>query len=224
MSIRITLAAAAVIAAGTLIGCAQSEPQPTVPTDSASSPSAEAPTPTPTSPAVKPDLEDLVLTTEGLGDLAIGAPVPDAAQPLALVAFDPEYSCYPTNGAWLSTYESAPLLGTFVIRTENFEPSGAIDWILVNSPLIKSDRGVGAGDSRDAVLAAYPEAQQLPDGNPYVDLYAATGTLGMLLFEIATADSEEYPPHELLWMRTVSVDYPDIYPVANSGAGGPCEA
>ena len=226
MSTPFAFAAVAIVAAGLLVGCAPSTSGPAAPIDSTSSPSAEIPppAPAPTPTPVKPALDGLVLTTEGLGNLAIGAPVPDVAQPLALVAFYPEYGCYQPNGAWLSTYESPPLLTTFVIRTENFEPSAEIDWILVKSPLIKSDRGIGAGDSRDAVLAAYPEAQQLPDSHPYVDLYSVTGTRGMLLFEISTADSEEYPPDELLWLRTVSVDYPYIYPIANSGAGGPCEA
>ncbi len=170
-------------------------------------------------PPSRPDESDLVLTSEGLGYLKIGDPVPEMESAVAIVELDPDYPCYPPTGAWLTTYHD----DAFVIRTENAVPSAAVDWILVKSTDIGTDRGIHVGDTREVVLAAYPEASESAQSGGDIDLYIATGDRGMLLFEFATS-AGEYPVDQLLWIRALDVDYPFVYPIANTGAGGPCES
>ena len=67
-------------------------------------------TPTPTPEPTKPALSELVLTTEGLGDLVVGEPAPDTDPELALVEWDP-VNCV-VEGSGLS--EGDPGAGSWV--------------------------------------------------------------------------------------------------------------
>ncbi|MFT4285574.1 MAG: hypothetical protein QM598_12140, partial [Protaetiibacter sp.] len=77
------LAVPLVVAALALSACA-SDPEPAGSTPPPAASQTPSPTPTPTRPA----LDELVLTPEGLGDIRIGQPVPDADPALAIVTWN----------------------------------------------------------------------------------------------------------------------------------------
>lgn len=167
-----------------MAGCAQ----PVVESDP--TPSVTTPTPTPTPTPARPALADLVLTPEGLGNLAIGeAPVEDPAT--AMVTFDPvrcvapEYGIEagdPRAGGWApdASYAESTLWGESAFQVF---VDGTLQRLEVYGSTIPTSGGLHIGDPSSAVLAAHPEAQ-LVLSNYISELYVVHGTAGDLSIEV----------------------------------------
>ena len=223
----------AIVALFVLAGC--SADSPAVPSRSASSIPTSAssiPTPTPTASAPpddsKPELGDLRLSTEGIGYLRMGESIPTRDTTTAMVVWNTR-ACNESHdeadrGAWLNTYndEAQDLL---VVRTADFTEDAPLAWILIETPLIPTDRGVRVGDSRSAVLAAYPDAVEFSPAFPRDDIhmYVLRGIRGTMVFEFATTGSTGYPLDELLWLRVLDVMDDHVGSIANTGNGGACD-
>ena len=141
------------ISALLLTGCEQSAG-----TGSTAAPS-ETPTPTATPEAPdpsKPDLEDLTLSTEGLGDLKIGLKPPTDNPAVNLATFDAN-ACQAEGlpGIWTATYpdidEGFGLKAPFAIQTTG----DALTRIDINTQQIFTDTGIHIGSSLDEVLGVY---------------------------------------------------------------------
>lgn len=221
-----------------LVGCSSTStagPGPAQPTSSASPSVSASPTPTADAP---PELSSLTLTTEGLGSLVIGSPVPDQDSPASLVTWDAEYcEGLPTPdgnwaGAFVPAYPQAdsPALGereVFVLVTEDGTPEGDIAALRMLSAEVVTEEKIGVGSTREELLAAYPSfddttAEQLSD------TYAINGEAGRLVFEVAkepAAPFEGYWEADLvdtvLWMSVLPAGTP-LHALAGGDGGGPC--
>jgi hypothetical protein len=177
----------------------------------------------PTPAAARPALTDLELTTEGIEYVVLGQPVPVVDPVSAIIQYDPD-GCGAGVGTWLTTYDD-PTQDVLIVLTENSEESTPVRWILIETTEIGTDRGIHAGDSREAVLSAYPEAQPYPLSRSDMEMFIVRGTAGMLLFEFSV-DNAEYPVGELLYLRALAIDVEadGIFSIANTGAGGACSS
>jgi len=175
--------AGAMLVALSLAACAQPVSV-ALPTPS-STPSA-APTPAPSRPA----LAELHLSPAGLGDLVVGAPVPETPAEIAIVEYDPT-GCLvdgstlsegdPGAGLWASTY---PGDRPFDVVTDGRVKTAPITSILVASPAVSTDAGIAVGSTLDEVLAAYPAISAIPDSGVTL-VYVLDAPEGMLAIEIA---------------------------------------
>jgi hypothetical protein len=185
---RLSLVAVAASAAVVLVGCGPTAAP--APVDSGS------PTPTATETtapvSTKPPLGELVLSTEGLGTIGIGAAPTTGAD--ALVAFDNE-ACTAQGlpGIWLSTYPNID---------EGFGPDApfaialtgsVVSRIDVNTEQIYTDTGIHIGSSLDEVLGVYSGGpDQVLNHADVSDVYVIKGTKGQLLFEVAVDRIPDY--------------------------------
>jgi hypothetical protein len=191
-------------------------------------------------------LGSLTITTEGLGALTIGEPVPTGADTsvagdTALVRWDATHCLSddlgtspggPYAGAWLPSYPLAqsPALGErppFYLMTADGFRSGPIREINLWTSDVATAAGIRPGDSRAAVLAAYPHIDEVTH-NLLSDVYALNGVKGRLLIEVANeSDIPELHGYwgsavdTVLWTRVVPREVA-ASPIAASDAGGPC--
>lgn len=148
------------------------------------------PSPTPTPVPVRPALDELQLTADGLGTLVMGGPVPDTDDPTTtMVAFDPEY-CVNEDygigpgdeqaGGWKPdpAYDT-PGGSAFAIS----EIDGRLARLDIYTPAIPTDTGLRVGDARADVLAAYPGLAPVST-SPISELYQVHGTTGDLNIEV----------------------------------------
>jgi hypothetical protein len=185
----------AVLTAGTLAGCGgtpEAAPSP--------SPTIESPTPTPTPDPTRPALADLRLTTEGLGTLKIGGPLPDTDDPAtSMVAWDPDVCVNEDVGIG----PDDPLAGGFAtdpsyLTGSDFDPFfiGFVDGVLirvdVRSPTIATDGGLRVGDPTSAITAAHPDAVHVLDRGGISQVFQVTGTNGILLIEASVDSGDGY--------------------------------
>jgi hypothetical protein len=138
----------------------------------------------------------------------------------------------PFSGAWLPNYPLAqsPALGErppFHIMTGNGFRDGLIREINLWTAEVTTAAGIRAGDSRAALLAAYPRFDEVTQ-NPLSDVYALNGVHGRLLIEVAIEPAQPElagywgsAAGTVLWTRVVPADHPAA-PIAGSDAGGPC--
>lgn len=204
--------------------------------DAGSTPSASATsTPTPTKPA----LSDLVLTADGLGDIAINAPVPPTTllaslNPTACVSSETGVAAGdPDAGAWLANYPRATTeAGTqdvFVLETHNGVPANPVDVIWVWAPGIHTDAGIQVGSTLSDVQAAYPHPTSLQHG-AVSDVYVVTGTVGKLDIEVARSDSSDAgywtadQAGKVLWMGALGPGMPPGPIAASDGGPSSCFA
>jgi hypothetical protein len=184
-------------------------------------------------------LASLTITPEGLGPLTIGEPVASTAQ--SLVGWNPTYCVGdatgavqgdPFAGAWLPNYPPAqsPALGErppFHLMTATGFAEGPIREINLWTTEVATAAGVRAGDSRGALLAAYPQFDEVTQ-NLLSDVYAINGMRGRLLIEVANEPGQPElagywgsAVDTVLWTRVVPAGVPAA-PIAGSDAGGPC--
>lgn len=173
-----------------LTGCDQ---QPEAPV--AAQPSS-TPTPTETiapDPA-KPELGDLVLSTEGLGDLQFGSAPPSDSPGLDLVTFDAT-ACEAEGlpGIWRATYpdidEGYGPVAPFAVQVVD----DGVSRIDINTAQIFTDSGIHIGSSIDEVLGVYSGGpDQVVNHADVSDVYVIMGTRGQLQFEIAVDRIEGY--------------------------------
>ena len=211
---KISRAAVLVVLAVSLAGCA-SEAPPEV------AEPAPIETPTPTPEPTKPALSELVLTTDGLGYLVTGAPIPEVDSDLAMVSLEPDY-CLDSTGAegdyWISTYPGGDD-GSFYLQ----ELDGDLYRIFVTSPEILTEEGIGIGSSEAEVIAAYPNAT-LVTSNPFVSMYVVEGDLGRLTIEIPVDDDGSVDAEGSVEFLTSMSLASEPWTVSNTGAGATCQA
>jgi hypothetical protein len=178
------------VAALALTGCEPSGGDPT-PSETVSSPT---PTPTPTDDASKPLLEELFLTTEGLGELGFGEAPPTDNPAVNLVQLD-SHACDAEGlpGLWLSTYPDidegiGPQAPFAVLVVDD-----AVTRIDVNSSEIFTDTGLHIGSSLDEVLGVYSGGpDEVVNHADVSDVYVIKGTKGQLQFEVAVDRIPDY--------------------------------
>jgi hypothetical protein len=158
---------------------------------------AMVPAPTPTQ-ATRPAVADLHLTSDGLGTLRMGGPLPDTDDPAtAMVAWDPERCVNadygigaddPLAGGWAphAAYDldqdqdqDQGLRSAFQVQGE----AGTLVRLDVYHPGIQTEGGVQVGDPEAAVLAAHPDAEVVVE-TPMSRLYQVHGTRGDLNIEV----------------------------------------
>ena len=178
------------VAALGLTGCEPTGGEPT-PSETVSTPTA---TPTPTADAAKPELDELLLTTEGLGELEFGETPPTDNPAVNLVTFD-SHACDAEGGPglWLSTYpdidEGIGPQAPFAVQVVD----DAITRIDINSTEIFTDRGLHIGSSLDEVLGVYSGGpDQVVNHADVSDVYVIMGTKGQLQFEVAVDRVPDY--------------------------------
>lgn len=190
---------------------------------------APAPTETPTAspeasattepePPSRPALEDLALSSEGLGTLRFGE-VPESDPALSMVAFNPTACTDAETGESFGIVAGDPLAGAWVIDPAYIvdpEPfnSGATFGVGVDADAgnivtridlysgdIPTDGGVRIGGDRADVVAGHPSAALVE--SYLTDIYVVTGPTGILQIEVA---SRSTPDEDVYWE---SVDIPD---------------
>jgi hypothetical protein len=178
------------VAALALTGCEPTGGEPT-PTETVSTPT---PTPTPTVDAAKPTLDELFLTTEGMGELEFGETPPSDNPAVNLVTFDSD-ACTAEGGSglWLSTYpdidEGIGPQAPFAVQVT----SGSLNRIDINSSEIFTDSGLHIGSSLDEVLGVYSGGpDQVVNHADVSDVYVIKGTKGQLQFEVAVDRVPDY--------------------------------
>jgi hypothetical protein len=160
----------------------------------------ESATPEPTGP---PDLEDLTLTTEGLGTLAIGGPLPEAADESSLIVYDAEFCTDDRTGTPAGIEPGSNAAGLWLpaeqYRTEDGQgfvraPFGVGIWddanqrIEIEDESLATDAGITLGSTAADIAAAYDDVQLVPEG--LVTLHVVNGSAGKLVFEVATEDEK----------------------------------
>jgi hypothetical protein len=215
------------------------------PTRTATATPTASATPEPAPVPTLPELSALVVSTEGLGPVTVGAVVPADTSPAAITSWDEAYCTSdgtvavgdPYAGAWVPNYpESAsPYLGTrraFDIVTLAGERDTAIQWINVWAPEVSTAEGIHAGSTVDELLAAYPGFDEVLESD-ISTVYALNGSAGRLLFEVASVDETgmyaDYwttqnngdQNNTVVWIRVTALDVP-VAGIAGGDAGGPC--
>ncbi len=149
--------------------------------------------------ARRPELDSLVISTDGLGALRLGG-APPAAGPTALAEWLGD-SCYTlgvdaaassVSGSWQATYpfRATPLglnLRPFGLNVEE----GTITAVEVVTDGPRTPEGLQVGDSLADARAAYPGLEllgRLPavDNRPALDVWAGVDGDHVLAFEVAT--------------------------------------
>lgn len=219
----------ALIAAGAVLvlaGCGGPAPEPT-----AAPEPGESVTPTPTPDPAPPRLEELVLTTEGLGTLVFGT-IADSDPATRMIYLNPEECVY--EGGPAPGSPEAPgwvpidAYGTAGDRTfgVNVQEDGTVDRVDLYNDTIPTDRGLRIGDSRADALAAYPDASVTHEWA--TDLLVLPGVAGNIHIEIAhnTGDAVGYwQPDQVdrvLFIRGVVATLPSFSVAGSDNVAGGC--
>ncbi|MGB3414831.1 MAG: hypothetical protein WBA28_08970 [Microbacteriaceae bacterium] len=155
-------------------------------------PTTTTPEPTPTT---KPTLNELVVSTSGLGDLLIGGNAESLAASTELIYWDAEYCVRPDGetteanpGRWATTYDDArsfygDLATPFFVDAHD----GIIHRIDIFGEDISDAKGIHIGSTRDQLLAAHPGMTVSYEG-PLSDVYFKSDSAGTLAFEVTRHD------------------------------------
>ena len=187
--------------------------------------------PTPTAAPAPPRLEELVLTTEGLGTLTFGA-VADTDPATRMILLDPAACVFdggpvagsPEAANWRPIDEygglDAPTFGV------NAHDDGTVDRIDLYDGTIPTDRGLRIGDSRADALAAYSDASVSHEWA--TDVLVLPGVAGDIHIEIAhnSGDAAGYWLPEdvdrVLFIRGVVASIPTFTVAGSDNVAGGC--
>ena len=171
------------------------EPDSTTP-PSGTPTATESATSTP-EPETAPARADLAISPEGMGTLVFGQ-VPSTDPATQMLVLDPEWCTDANTGVEVGVSAGDPEAALWVpipaYRDARFSDFGVtvfggvlsrID-LAFTGPTIPTTEGVRVGDSRDAVEAAYPDADIVTGG--LADIYVVTGEHGTLQLEVSTTD------------------------------------
>jgi hypothetical protein len=186
----LSIVALVAVAGLVLTGCEQqSEAPPVVET---------SPTPTQTQTSApdpsKPELGELTLSTEGLGEVKIGSMPPSSNPAVNLLTFDAD-ACTSEGlpGIWKATYpdidEGYGPVAPYAVQVQG-EGVSRID---INTTQIFTDSGIHIGSSLDEVLGVYSGGpDQVVNHADVSDVYVIKGTKGQLQFEVAVNRIPDY--------------------------------
>lgn len=197
-----TIVTGAVIALTVLSGCNTPAVPVVTPTPEAVT---DSPSAAPEAPTTRPSLDELVLSTEGLGTLLIGQP-PVTDEALSMIYISPNY-CTIENGfdtglapgdpeavRWLAhpSYEvlvTPTQAGSAFFAQVDAAAGNAVRRIELVTTDIPTDKGIRLGDQREDVVAAYADA--VVTEFDLTDVYTVTGPTGLLLFEVVSRDTPD---------------------------------
>jgi hypothetical protein len=192
---RIPALLVGVLLVGAVAGCAGTgtvadETNTTVATPVASSaltPPSATPTVSPTlTPTLEPSpLDDVVLSTEGLGPIAIGEPMPAAASDL--VEWDADYC----GGGWVPAIPATAENGWDFFPISGESKKSPVTLIEVFSPRFQTADGIGTGSTVDALLDAGFTVAGEPHGGTGMQPYALDGSNGRLVAWVWAGNNEE---------------------------------
>lgn len=244
MGLRGRVLVGASVVALVLAGCASpdtpaddaspSAPSPRAPSSSTSAPRDETPAPAteapkttePSDPAVAaeppPAFDELVISTSGLGPLAIGVP-PESNPGAAMLRWSPD-ECADMGdgdpGRWVTTYPGSD--GGYPSAVEVTD-SGVV-WIDVLQAGPRTAEGVGIGTDLATLQATYPNLVAGTPG-PVSNVWWLAGPDGYLVFETQGDKDGLQPagtPEQVILMRVLSPTADPDFATANSDwvAGG----
>ncbi|MCL3860660.1 hypothetical protein [Actinotalea sp. K2] len=220
-----------------LVGCGGTggpdpdPPGPTAPSPTVS-PAQETPEPTVSSSGdARPALEDLVLSTSGLGPLEIGEP-PAENSGAAMITWDAEH-CevlgeeYAEPGRWVPAgyewdvvYSGEQAQPFYVDATDE-----AVYRIDVMSVSPATGEGIRIGSSLEELQEAYPELEG-PFEGPVSRVWWLQDEDGSLVFETQGEQDGLRPagtPESVILVRVLVPDYSPEFATANSGdVAGAC--
>ena len=222
------------VAALALSGCTPDTPKP-APSASASGEPSPSPSASAVETGTRPNVTQLVLTTEGLGsgepgDLVFGAAPPADDPSTDLVIYDAD-ACAgteaPTPDLWLANYpeldEGFGPQRPFSIAVKD----GLLTRIDINTENIITDEGLVLGSSLDAVLGTYPGGpDEVVNHADVSDVYVFMGEKGKLMFEIAVDRIPGYwaadQLNTVVFLSAVSIDTPAYGVAASDNVVGTC--
>lgn len=208
------VAAAGAVALGVvqLAGMRGADPTPPASTAPAPAPTDEPTTPAPTTPSddpveptdeptapadTRPPLEDLVISLDGLGPLAIGSTVPATPAPTDLIRWDADF-CAGTEvpGRWLTSYDD--LIDADGKHWQPFSVSVFEDHVLrINVQVAgpHTAEGIEVGSTLAQLQAAYPGLEKVRsavDTGIPIDAWGLRDGETTLVFEVsANGDTPE---------------------------------
>jgi hypothetical protein len=201
---RSTPVAVSVVALA-LILTACTSPAPVAPTPSVTP--VDTPTATAAPTPELPDLSELVLSPDGLGDggasdILIGeAPVSTGAVTDLLTYSADECAAETPKdpGLWISTYDDVDEGDGPVAPFAVSVADGIVQYLAVNTNQITTVDGLGLGSSLDALLGIYTGGpDEVVDHADVSQVYVINGTVGKLLFEVAIDGVDGYWPADKL--------------------------
>lgn len=151
----------------------------------------------------RPELDSLVISSEGLGAIQLGG-APPAQAPGAMfeVCVDTSEPSM-TTSAWVSTYPFTPgIYGTYTksigVRTDD----GAVTRLEVVAPGPRTTAGIQVGDTLADLQAAHPDVQLIGhvEGSgaiPGRDVWALVGNDRLLAFEVTTDEPAGAPQFDI---------------------------
>jgi hypothetical protein len=194
-------------------------------------PQSAAPVATPTPVPTKPSLDQLTIDPDGIGPLRIGQPVPTLLAALSPVTWDAS-KCYeagvspavgtPGVGAWLPSYPDVAFEGgldsVFSLYTVGDVQTGNIKSLWSWTSDLKTSKGISVDSSLANLQAAYPHFDAIiPSGA--VTVYAVDGSVGQMLFEVATQSTEmDWSTDQLGTVRVIHLQLKTEKPFAVTGS------
>jgi hypothetical protein len=192
--------------------------------DNESSTPTQAATPTPT-PTAPPPVDELVLTTEGLGTLAIGdAPTVDL--PDSMVVLDPNACVSEGSGIVEGSPEAARWRANYPGETPPFGVGIGDDGVLTRIDLftsgIPTDSGLRVDGSIDDLIASNPDHATPALTGQVTAVWVIPGVQGKLLVEAMTEDYSGDVAGQIVAITRVEADAPPFGKYGSGNVAGGC--